>query len=227
MPDIDDIDQLSTDVEPASLDPLADLPLTVSSREEILNYGSADDDDGPTTVLSARVPESWVAIIDDIRQTPGTPFPSLWDRRGKFLRWAIKRGMREANAYIRAQKGLEPNDPIAGAHIFADHMMGMLRARADIVNKAHSTINDMSEGVAALLADNELDEAASFIEEYMNGVETQAPFWQSYFVKLFLENASLAQAVDRLWRGGMLRDGLLIRSAILQGITTEATDTDT
>ncbi len=225
--DLSQIGDLDLTPHPPSSDKefgwLEDLPTTTSDLDSILSAFPASVEGDAGVPIHTRVPASWLLIIDQIREQPGTILPNIWPTRSDYFRWCLHLGTREL---YRVSKELntegrlsQPMNPTLRARIFLEQEGGEVTMRADTMIAANAQIETIAKAVDILINVREITEAVDLVNTWLSGASAQdSPFWRSYIYKLLVDNDTMKPHLRRMIMNGLLHDTYLLELAEQYGI---------
>lgn len=216
---IDDIlDSLPTSLIGPSANMPDDLPTEVGQFELIIY--PASDTDGSSVQIRTRVPPHWLAMVDAIRDAPGTNLPDVFPTQAAYFRWCIIAGFAKLREIAHAiNQPLGPDlDERLGTLLVLENIAGDIEARARITTESRRRSEAVMAAVQTLIAMHEELEAANLINRWVQHAQTvPSTFYQTVLGKaLFLDEASKA-AVRALIEAGLIDDEWFLGLAETEG----------
>lgn len=201
----------------------AALPTTTNSLDAILSSYPTLAKGEDSVPIHTRVPASWLTIINQIREKPGTLLPNIFPTLSDFFRWCIMRGMHEAYQIAKeldAEGRLsEPMSPILRAMIFLEQEGGEVTARTNTMLAASLQVEEIAKAADLMVRLNEIPEAVDLINTWLAGAAQQdSPFWRAYIYKLLVTNDTMRPHLRQIILGGFIHDEYLLELAEQFGV---------
>lgn len=162
--------------------------------------------------LQTRVPASWVAQIEEIREKVGTRLPrGTWKTISEWVRWAIGNAIADSRTLQQAlDNGTDLTNPIINAQLFLERRGGQLEARANVMADAATKAAKLAEAIRRLMFQlDEKAEAADLITEWFEGareMRNSSVFWENYFRKILIGLPDMPKVITTLIREGYIVD---------------------
>lgn len=189
------------------------LPTSTQSNIEV--YATpASDPDGRSETVSARVPTSQTAILQEMLEDVYSPFKS----RGEFMRWAYREGLVRFRQYLRDQHGAQAMDRVdttIEVMVLANRRMASIGAQVGNVAQIRKQVQVLSEGVSLLVAADELQEAADNINQLADDISNiTSHSWRRVALRALFEDEQIQRHIRLFVQRRIYLSDLIINAAL-------------